>query len=204
MDTWPADTRPPASQAQVAKGKGKEWQADSKRPGYLHLKQGQTGPVTLVEQGERLVWKSLVSGMCIYMSHLAHMSEKSPDDNRRRLIARDISPVFPATRATPLKPPKRSIQQVAQSNVRIPTDRTAPFGSRSSQVDFLRNYFPDLYVMDGLLQAELIDDAEHIKRLQDFNPHVGNLLDLVIRQDTTSRKLLWLAFPSGETGCDLS
>jgi hypothetical protein len=58
--------------------------------------------------------------------------------------------------------------------------------------------------MDGLLQEELVGDALHVKEMQNFNPYLGNLLDLVVRQDTTSRKLVWLAFPSGETGSDLS
>lgn len=111
--------------------------------------------------------------------------------------------MYPSTRSAPLKVHQRSIQQVAQSNV-SPAYCTRFTLLINFQVNFLRNYFPDLYVMDGLLQTELTDDAEHIKKLQDFNPHIGNLLELVIRQDTTSRKLLWLAFPTGETGCDLS
>lgn len=67
-----------------------------------------------------------------------------------------------------------------------------------TQANFLRTYFPDIDITAELVREELSTDAQLTRELEQYDPFLGNVLEL---QHVAP---LFVAFPVGVIGCDLS
>ncbi|GJE90784.1 hypothetical protein PsYK624_069280 [Phanerochaete sordida] len=106
----------------------------------------------------------------------------------RRLTARnDAAKIFPASRA----------QQPTETRVNI--KHQAEQGA-----NFLRTHYPDVDIASELIREELEETTRLISELDTFDPYAGNLLSVVSCGTRTGRNASFLAFPTGQTGCDLN
>lgn len=72
------------------------------------------------------------------------------------------------------------------------------------QAQFLRTHYPDVDISSDLIREELTAEAQFSTDLQIFDPLAGNLLTSFSINARTRNKSLYLAFPMGETGSELS
>ncbi|KAJ6567193.1 hypothetical protein DFH09DRAFT_1363383 [Mycena vulgaris] len=95
--------------------------------------------------------------------------------------------VFPATRPPPLRLPKMTILHRAEQGA-----------------NFLRRYMPDVDIAAELIRDQITEDAKILHEFEDFDPCVGNLLESIVRCDSSSKQSAFLAFPMGELSRDLN
>ncbi|KAJ7122766.1 hypothetical protein C8R44DRAFT_704467 [Mycena epipterygia] len=95
--------------------------------------------------------------------------------------------VFPATRPPPMQMPRMSILHRAEQGA-----------------NFLRTYLPDVDIAAELIRDEITEDAKVSREFEEFDPYAGNLLETVIRSDSSSKQSAFLAFPMGELSRDLN
>jgi len=72
------------------------------------------------------------------------------------------------------------------------------------KANFLRTHFPDVDIAENLIREQLTIDARITRKLEEFDPQVGNLLDVVCFPEVQSKQPACLVFPMGELNRDLS
>jgi hypothetical protein len=69
---------------------------------------------------------------------------------------------------------------------------------------FLRTYYPDVDIPAELIREQVGEEAKLEESLSAFDPLVGDLLTSFYVSDEAKRPWGFMAFPMGESGCDLS
>lgn len=111
--------------------------------------------------------------------------------------------IFPITRRpepcawkkSPAKRPEASVSNVGNLSC---------FFIHYSQANFLRKAYPDVDITATLLASETAEDAELLNDRQTFDPLIGNTLEVLYRELGPRRCFTCLAFPTGESGRQLS
>ncbi|KAF5345305.1 hypothetical protein D9758_008457 [Tetrapyrgos nigripes] len=102
----------------------------------------------------------------------------------RQIQAGRSTKVFPSTRSAPPQLPHISISQHAEQSA-----------------NFLRTYLPDVNIATELIRNELATDDAISRELERYDPMQGNVLEVCQGLFDSS---VFLAFPMGETACDLN
>ncbi|KAI0333487.1 hypothetical protein GY45DRAFT_1296833 [Cubamyces sp. BRFM 1775] len=107
--------------------------------------------------------------------------------SKHKLVASGASvQVFPPTRPKPWRPPKATESQ------------------RSEQgAHFLRTCYPDVDVQAELIRDQIMEDTRATQQIMREDPYAGNLID-VSSFHVARKNLAYLAFPMGETNCQLN
>ncbi|EKM55190.1 uncharacterized protein PHACADRAFT_208714 [Phanerochaete carnosa HHB-10118-sp] len=110
------------------------------------------------------------------------------NDTGRKLIARgEAVKIFPASRPEWHPEPQVSVKHQAEQGA-----------------NFLRTRYPDVDIASELIREELEETSRLSSEVQIFDPYAGNLLSVVSCGARTGRNASFLAFPMGQTGCDLN
>jgi hypothetical protein len=72
------------------------------------------------------------------------------------------------------------------------------------QAQFLRTYYPDVDVPAELIRKQVGVEAQLEDSLRLFDPLAGDLITSFHVSDGSKRGWSFMAFPMGESGCDLS
>ncbi|PPQ83788.1 hypothetical protein CVT24_007261 [Panaeolus cyanescens] len=139
---------------------------------YPYLEPGMIGAATLLNTStETLEWNFLAGGSTL-------------DSQQKRLkVGRSIQ-LFPPTKP---KPPTSSYYNVRQ---------------RAEQgANFLRTYLPDVDITAELIREHLTEEANLEKRLEQFDPFLGTVLNVL---PTGFPEEVLVLFPTGELSRDLN
>ena len=71
------------------------------------------------------------------------------------------------------------------------------------QAHFLRTCYPDVDIQAELIRDQIMEDARATQEIMREDPYSGNLID-VSSFHVARKNLAYLAFPMGETNCQLS
>ena len=69
---------------------------------------------------------------------------------------------------------------------------------------FLRTYYPDVDVPAELIREQVATEARLGDSLRAFDPLLGDLVTSFSVTAGSKRRRTFMAFPMGESGCDLS
>jgi hypothetical protein len=88
--------------------------------------------------------------------------------------------------------------------VYVPSMACSPTTYPTPKAHFLRTYYPDVDVPSELIREQVNEEAKFEDSLHAFDPLVGDLLAPFHMFDGSKRPWSFIAFPMGESGCDLS
>ncbi|KZT26395.1 hypothetical protein NEOLEDRAFT_1132445 [Neolentinus lepideus HHB14362 ss-1] len=111
----------------------------------------------------------------------------SRDSGRRIHIRGNTCEIFPSTCSLAAPIPNTSIQHGAEQGA-----------------NFIRTYFPDVDIPGELLREEIAADMQASRKLRQFDPYMGDTLEVVDCYDGPRRHGLALVFPMGESKRDLN
>ncbi|KAI0030758.1 hypothetical protein K488DRAFT_53551 [Vararia minispora EC-137] len=111
------------------------------------------------------------------------------DDRSRKFTVAHANDqvIFPATRSPPFSMPKVSTTQKAERGAHA-----------------LRTYYPDIDIPAELFREQIESEVRREDALQTLDPSLGNVMDTLYFNESRSKTSGVLAFPMGETGCDLN
>ena len=126
----------------------------------------------------------------------------------RRLVVLRDSIILPPTMPIPIKtstiPLSRRTEQAVCRGCFFHEDRLMMV-TQYLQAHFLRLHHADVEVTSDLISDHIIEDFKHEVKLRDFDPFSGNSLAIVRCNAPRGRiPAIYVAFPTGETGCELS
>ncbi|KAK7693787.1 hypothetical protein QCA50_003359 [Cerrena zonata] len=111
----------------------------------------------------------------------------SNEDSERRLhVIRDPVKIFPATKRIP-----------ARTNTNVP--QTA-----EQATQFLRLHYPDADFPHDIVRNHIAEDLDAHHKQKAFDPYAGNSLATFVVRANTRQSESYVAFPMGETGCQLN
>ncbi|KAH9951994.1 hypothetical protein B0H21DRAFT_829833 [Amylocystis lapponica] len=112
----------------------------------------------------------------------------SGDASGRRLLPRgDPVVVFPDTRPHAFRDANVSVLQRAEQSAH-----------------YLRTYHPDMEFSSELIRNEIVEDVRVSKALHRFDPAAGTMINAFTCLNGSRDQSAFLAFPMGETYCDLN
>ncbi|KAI0362386.1 hypothetical protein OH77DRAFT_1441905 [Trametes cingulata] len=103
-----------------------------------------------------------------------------------KLVADDPVEVFPPTRPQAWRGPKVTELQRAEQGAH-----------------FLRTIYPDIDVQAELIRDEIAEDTRLARKLKREDPYAGNMID-VTSFHVSRKNMAYIAFPMGETNCQLN